>query len=82
MDKCGLMDLGFQGPRFTWTNKSLIWQTNIKEQLDRGLGNVGWKLLFPAVEIHYLPRVKFDHYPILLITDSLEPKSPKPLRFE
>jgi len=22
LDNCGLMDLGFQGPRFTWTNKS------------------------------------------------------------
>ena len=39
MDKCGLMDLGFQGPRFTWTNKSSVWKYNIKERLDRQLGN-------------------------------------------
>ena len=25
MDKCGLMDLGFHGPCFTWTNKSPVW---------------------------------------------------------
>ena len=39
MNKCGLMDLGFQGPRFTWTNKSSVWKYNIKERLDRQLGN-------------------------------------------
>ena len=47
MDNCGLMDLGFHGPRFTWTNKSLCWQTTIKECLDRGLGNAEWATLFP-----------------------------------
>ena len=82
MDKCGLMDLGFQGPRFTWTNKSPVWQCNIKERLDRGLGNAKWKILFPAAEVHHLPRVKSNHCPILLITDPLEQKSPKPFQFE
>ena len=82
MDRCGLMDLGFHGPHFTWTTKSPIWQNNIKERLDRGLGNADWKLLFPAAEIHHLPRVKSDHCPIMLITDPLAPKSSKPFRFE
>ena len=66
MDNCGLMDLGFQGPRFTWTNKSSNWHHNIKEQLDRGLGNAEWKLIFLATEISHLPRVKSDHYPFCL----------------
>ena len=63
IDKCGLMDLGFQGPRFTWTNKTPVWQCNIKERLDRGLGNAKWKILFPTAEVHHLPRVKSDHCP-------------------
>ena len=82
MDKCGLLDLGFHGPHFTWTNKSSVWQTTIKEQLDRGLGNADGLMLFPTAEIHHLPRVKFDHCPILLNTDPFKWKPFKPFRFE
>ena len=82
MDKCGLMDLGFQGPRFTWPNKSPAWNGPIQERLDRGLGNAEWKLLFPKAEIHHLPRVKSDHCLIMLLTDPCERNPPKPFRFE
>ena len=79
MDKCGLMDLECQGPRFTWTNKSLACNGPIQERLDRGLGNAEWKLLFPKVEIHHLPRVKSDHCPIMLLTDPVSGTPPNPL---
>ena len=82
IDKCGLIDLGFHGPRFTWTNKSPVWQTIIKEWLDRGLGNADWLMLFPSAEILHLPRIKFDHCLILLNIDSFEQKPSKPFRFE
>ena len=82
LDKCGLKDLGFHGPRFTWTNKSPSWESTIKERLDRVLGNSEWTLLFPSAEIHHLLRVKFDHCPIMLNKDPLEPKPPKPFCFE
>ena len=80
LDNCRLMDLGFHGPHFTWTNKSPDWHRHINECLDRGLGNAEWKILFPTAEIHHLPRVKSDHCPILLVTNPLERKSPKPFR--
>ena len=82
MDKCGLMDLGFHSPCFTWTNKSLCWQTTIKEHLDSGLGNSEWATIFPSAELYHLPRVKSDHCPILLSTDPREQKPPKPFMFE
>ena len=82
LDKYGLIDLGFHGPRFMWTNKSPVWLSTIKEQLDRGLCNAEWTLLFLSTEIHHLPRVKSNHYCIMLNTDpsELEPKPPKPFR--
>ena len=47
INQCGLMNLGFHIPRFTWTNKNPIWSLNIKECLNRGLGNAEWKIHFP-----------------------------------
>lgn len=82
LDQCGLIYIGFHGPRFTWTNKNSIWHCNIKEHLDRGLGNVEWKYLFPKTEVHHLPHIKSDHFRILLNTDPLECKSQKPFKFE
>ena len=82
IDNCGLIDLGFHGPCFTWTNKSPVWQTTIKERWDRGLGNAEWLMLFPSAQIHHLPRVKSDHCPILLDTNPFERKPSKPFWFE
>ena len=73
MDNYGLIDLGFHGPHYTWTNR---------ERLDRELGNAEWATLFPTVEIHHLLKVKSDHCLILLSTDLRERKPPKPFRFE
>ena len=70
---CGLMDLGFHGPKFTWTNKNPIWHRNIRERLDRGLGNI---------KTHHLPRTKSDHCPILLESKPPTYKSTKPFKFE
>ena len=64
------------------TNKSPVWQTTIKERLDRGLGNAEWLMLFPSAQIHHLPRVKSDHCPILFDTNPFEWKPSKPFRFE
>ena len=78
MDNCGLIDLGFHGPRYTWTNKSPCWHTTIRERLDRGLGNAEWATPFLAAEIHHLPRVKFSTAPFYypLIRGNGNPPSP------
>lgn len=44
ISSCNLIDLGFSGPRFTWSNLRL---GHVKERLDRALSNADWRLLFP-----------------------------------
>ena len=34
LDNCGMIDIGFSSPRFTWTNKREV-QTLIQERIDR-----------------------------------------------
>ena len=62
---CGLRDIGFVGPRFTW-----IYETRdgrqIRERLDRVLANVEWVNLFPRAKLHHLTNSASDHSPLLL----------------
>jgi hypothetical protein len=47
---CELSDLGFRGPKYTWSNCQ-EGQNLIKERLDRGVANSAWCELFPAAEV-------------------------------
>ncbi|KAK3042146.1 hypothetical protein RJ639_001266 [Escallonia herrerae] len=76
----GLVDLGFSGNPFTWTNKRPL-QANIRERLDRGFGNTQWCVLFPNASIKHLPAVNSDHKPILLNTSGSSHSEPKPFKF-
>ncbi|GLT58776.1 hypothetical protein SLA2020_316440 [Shorea laevis] len=82
MSFCNLMDMGFNGPKFTWVNKRSENQL-IRERLDRAWGNPSWRVKFPEASVYHLPRLSSDHCPILL---SLNPTIPtvgdKPFRIE
>jgi hypothetical protein len=77
----GLLDLGFNGNKFTWSNHRLG-RANIRERLDRGLANHNWVHLFPNSLINHLPASNSDHCPLLLSTNGTYQNLPKPFRFE
>ena len=64
IDSCRLIDMGFNSPRFTWTNK----RDNdlVMERLDRFLCNPEWQQMFEEANVLHLPRTSSDHCPILL----------------
>ena len=65
LDDCGLDDLGFDGPPFTWCNKR-EGLALIQERLDRCVGNLDWKMLFPLFKVSHLDYWRFDHRLVLL----------------
>lgn len=82
INSCGLSDLGFTGPKFTWINKRSEGGL-VLERLDRFLGNGGWISLFPDSTNYHLPRLKSDHNPILLRTHPhFSSFGPRPFRCE
>uniref|UniRef100_A0A2N9HWM2 CCHC-type domain-containing protein n=1 Tax=Fagus sylvatica TaxID=28930 RepID=A0A2N9HWM2_FAGSY len=64
LNMCNLLDLGFNGPRFTWTNKRP--SGLVMEKLDRVLCNPTWKHLFEEASVLHLLRASSDHNPILV----------------
>ena len=67
--QCGLFDLGFSGPAYTWTNKRFN-SKPVFERLDRCLANAEWCDLFPNTNVLNLPIILSDHAPILASTES------------
>ncbi|XP_075648752.1 uncharacterized protein LOC142619511 [Castanea sativa] len=67
LDKCSMVDLGFSGPRYTWTNRRDI-KNLILERIDKFFVNPDWCVLYPEAKITHLPRCHSDHCPVLLET--------------
>ena len=65
LDKCSMVDMGFSGPRYTWSNKRDL-NNLILERIDRFFGNPNWCLLYPNAKVTHLTRCHSDHCPVLL----------------
>lgn len=80
---CELIDLGFNGNRFTWLNKryknkySLIY-----ERSNRFLANEKWVHKFPNSQVIHLPRTHSDHCPLLLSLHNNNLKVDKLFKFK
>lgn len=65
MTDCNLMDLGFQGPIFTWSNNRTAPHT-VRCLLDRFCGNRVWLEFALSAVLEHLNFPGSDHVPILL----------------
>lgn len=81
VDYCGLVDLGFIGPAYTWTNKRQI-EHNIRERLDKVLASTEWCDKFPNASVSHLPIINSDNNPILLICEHITPRKKHVARVE
>ena len=81
LDTYGMIDLGFFGNPYTWSNKRRDHHL-IKEHLDRGIVNPHWVHLFPHFSVRHLPAQSSDHSPIILDTAPYDLSLPRPFRFE
>ena len=82
MNECQMMDFGFLGPKFTWTNKRELGGL-IQCRLDRCWANPSWKASFSEANMTHLARVNSNHCPLLLnLYPNLVVNSIRPFRFQ
>ncbi|XP_027083688.2 uncharacterized protein [Coffea arabica] len=69
VSSCGLSEVSFDGPPFTWTNGK-VWQC-----LDRALTNEAWTDTFEVTKVSHLVHGRSDHAPLLIRCDANGGKS-------
>jgi hypothetical protein len=80
------MDLGFEGPKFTWNNRQGC-DTNVKCRLDRAIANGDFSRMFENCVVENLITTSSDHYAILIILSgnssvAMQPPVQQGFRFE
>nr|XP_023875292.1 uncharacterized protein LOC111987785 [Quercus suber] len=82
MDACHVMDLGFLGPKFTWSNKRETGDL-IQRRLDRCWANPDWKEFYSEANVTHLARINSDHCPLVLnLNPNMGNVSDKTFRFQ
>lgn len=78
LEECQLSDLGFIGPKFTWSNTKEDGGFT-KERLDCAIANHEWYGMFQEVDVHILAARSSNHVPIMVSFDrfSDERRTPK-----
>ncbi|KAB2601993.1 hypothetical protein D8674_002998 [Pyrus ussuriensis x Pyrus communis] len=75
-----LMDLGYNGPAFTWRGmRKKDW---VEERLDRVMANEKWQQLWPNSQVMHETVLASDHCPVFLISNIEGQKGRKMFRFE
>ncbi|XP_026419902.1 uncharacterized protein LOC113315873 [Papaver somniferum] len=80
IDSAGLMDLGFIGSNYTWSNRT-EGKGYRRARIDFALHNALWKMQYPNSKLHHLPFRASDHFPILLYSEGHHPKPKRAWKF-
>lgn len=83
INRCKLIDLGAEGPKFTWRGPISQFASRLFKRLDRGLCNADWRTAFPEAVVTVGTRLQSDHHPLLISLDK-KPirRGARPFRFE
>ncbi|KAK4384507.1 hypothetical protein Sango_3054000 [Sesamum angolense] len=71
-----LMDAGFEGDPYTWTNKR-VWK-----RLDRVLYSKEWTDTYNSTRVQHLPRRLSDHHPLFITAAKTENRKPSSFRIQ
>ncbi|EOX96783.1 Uncharacterized protein TCM_005954 [Theobroma cacao] len=72
---CGLLDAGFEGNSFTWTNNHMF------QRLDRVVYNPEWAQCFSSTRVQHLNQDGSDHCPLLISCNTAGQKGASTFRF-
>ena len=68
LDTCKMIDIGFSGARYTWSNNRPLTQL-VQERIDCVFINAKLNALFPKACVEHLERGHSDHYLVKLHWD-------------
>lgn len=66
-----LVDLGFKGSRYTWSNHRRNNNRLILDRLDHCFANEEWLVNYPNESITHLPKTNSDHNLLLVRTNNI-----------
>lgn len=82
INKYNLIDLGFKGCKFTWSNHRRRNNGLLMERLDRVLANEEWLNILSNSTVTHLPKTYSDHNPILVKLNNSYNNSKRPFRLK
>ena len=82
LDLCGMMDMGFSGAWYTWSNLRKVTKL-IQERLVRSFCNASWRQMYPKASVKHMTRINSDNFPILVeLESSTSLNLPQPFMFQ